>query len=661
MSATYEGQTDFESVVEVGGYFLLPTYKYPPIGVYAGDGLDMSPYTWRHFDGPLFDPMFTIMHRMFVNFGFQSTKRMIGFPFADRGCGFDVAIPGYKPQTALYNPSLDYARHNSLATNLKFALHPNVYDPFGVRDHEVRHSQFSGSVRNLENPPLFVEDGVLSADPYPPFNFTYPAISPNIGVTNGVPQEIDVSSPFPFTGEVSGYAYTNIGQTPRTDARLVFESLAHQGRVEWIEGSHSLVYLDISSWKYQATERRHYLSYSYGVMTHAVEHYDRLDQWKVSMILSIDLGDRATDEWGYGIFPMKPYPLYPIQYFCSDIGTREYWEGVETDWRIPTSSRSVGIESTLLKRCFLSQPSTDNSEILQPSDFATAFELWRHPWTLDLRYRDLGPSCYFSTMDAVDQFSSTLDNNYLEDIADLSGILEIVPDIPMLVRALVDIKRGKLSGVVRLGDFLTELYLRLKFEILPDSRAIAELNEKGQILIDGFNRLEEVDRYVFYGKFTFDLPDAYVPNSSSNYLVTRSKVVFRMSDSSFIIALLKLNRSGLAPTLSNLWEVLPGSFIVDWFFRIGRRIQDVENSGLLLALEIESFVHSYEITSTIPEEKLSSLGLTSPNHDFAYRYYVRHLSVRVPTGEGSKFDFRQPSMGPDAGIVGSLLWQVFLA
>jgi hypothetical protein len=275
-------------------------------------------------------------------------------------------------------------------------------------------------------------------------------------------------------------------------------------------------------------------------------------------------------------------------------------------------------------------------------------------------YSDIGPSCFLSTVDALERATGGLKNNYLETFSEAKELLDVIPDVGLLFKALLEIRRLDLRGVIHLGDFLADFWLQYQFGTRPNLEAIQELNERGGILVDGFNRLfDEQESIVSYGRFDYDLPAYWIPNAPAAHLVARTKMVFRMADSSVIEAFVAADQAGVLPTASRIWEVLPGSFAVDWIFAVGRRLQDIEQGSLLLATEITSLTHSYEIVANIEDDVLSDAGVKAYGMGSipSYKAFIRHLSLRTPDLGNSSLDFRHPQFKPSDSILGSLIWQ----
>jgi hypothetical protein len=322
------------------------------------------------------------------------------------------------------------------------------------------------------------------------------------------------------------------------------------------------------------------------------------------------------------------------------------------------------------KNFFLSSPSSDTpSGASAPFDRAGSPYITRLPDDLLIEhvstfisdhYSDIGPSCFLSTVDALERATGGLKNNYLETFSEAKELLDVIPDVGLLFKALLEIRRLDLRGVIHLGDFLADFWLQYQFGTRPNLEAIQELNERGGILVDGFNRLfDEQVEVVSYGRFDYDLPVSWIPHASAAHLTARTKMVFRMADSSVIEAFVAADQAGVLPTASRIWEVLPGSFAVDWIFAVGRRLKDIEQGSLLLATEISSLVHSYEIVANIEDDVLSDAGVKAYGMGSipSYKAFIRHLSLRTPDIGNSNLDFRHPQFKPSDSILGSLIWQ----
>jgi len=111
------------------------------------------------------------------------------------------------------------------------------------------------------------------------------------------------------------------------------------------------------------------------------------------------------------------------------------------------------------------------------------------------------------------------------------------------------------------------------------------------------------------------------------------------------------------PTLSRIWEIIPFSFVADWFTHAKDRIKTVDTQILQLA-----FRHNYAIYSTTITSHLSpvcgSYRFCENPDDVKLVYFDRVLTDRTPPLYDGGLDLLHVTSDPDKGILAALLYQL---
>lgn len=149
---------------------------------------------------------------------------------------------------------------------------------------------------------------------------------------------------------------------------------------------------------------------------------------------------------------------------------------------------------------------------------------------------------------------------------------------------------------------------------------------------------------VLYGKFDYSTDDWYI-----DY---RSKIRIRLDNSILLQAITGLNALGFLPSPGQFWDAVPFSFVVDWFFNIGGKLDAVDTQGMLLCLPCDVGTHSYSIeTKSVPTELVDYGFFPSQLDTPRFVYYYRGVSVVLPSLRDSAYDFTPPSPPPwDTGF-----------
>lgn len=254
-------------------------------------------------------------------------------------------------------------------------------------------------------------------------------------------------------------------------------------------------------------------------------------------------------------------------------------------------------------------------------------------------------------------YCSILTNNHIETLMELSAIGSLLPDPIPWMNLFKHLKRKNLLGATKsLLDIISNAKLMYSFGIKPTADATIEFAAKFD---DVKRRLSGIyGRRTIYGSFFYDLPTEDFGGVSQ--LEVRTKSMYDFSDNTLLVIALGLQSVGLLPTISNLWDLVPFSFVIDWFTNIGRRMEAVEDQVFLLSLDHIYTVYSYKVTTEFSDELCEYNGITpSGGERPCVTWYDRRPTVFSRRLKSSKYDFLAAKGAPDdLLLVGSLAWSV---
>jgi hypothetical protein len=123
-------------------------------------------------------------------------------------------------------------------------------------------------------------------------------------------------------------------------------------------------------------------------------------------------------------------------------------------------------------------------------------------------------------------------------------------------------------------------YLAFEYGILPtldDLKAIAAAFAKHKPYIDrnGFKTYN-----AFHSESSGDGIDTFT-------LEQRIKLAIADEDNGFIDLMNRVESSGFAPTFENVWDLIPYSFVLDWFINVGDFLERVDSRMRLARLDIQ--------------------------------------------------------------------------
>lgn len=271
---------------------------------------------------------------------------------------------------------------------------------------------------------------------------------------------------------------------------------------------------------------------------------------------------------------------------------------------------------------------------------------------------DIVPASCFSAADAFESLEGSLGINVLQNLQKLPAIYDSLPQIKEAVSVMGKLLRKDLSVATlrEIMDLLTSTTLQANFEWRPYGALLSEYLPRMHSVMQSLHTYER-DRVIAYGSWSTKLYNELGRQEVS--LTSRTKMVVDGSPLRLLSSVLGLDAYGLLPKASNLWDLVPFSFVANWFTGVGGSIRRAEFSILLSALPI-LYVHSYSLTSPFTTEELSSIQTLSIGSEaFSMKVYLRDITLRSPFPRDSRFGFGIPTKIPSLGLIGSLVYQLF--
>jgi hypothetical protein len=278
---------------------------------------------------------------------------------------------------------------------------------------------------------------------------------------------------------------------------------------------------------------------------------------------------------------------------------------------------------------------------------------------VDKNWFDLASSSMFSTVAAFKQSESSVGTDVLQTLAKIPDIVDALPKIREGVDILSRIHKRDLSLATLhdIIDLATSTDLQANFEWRP---YLALFSQNIPFMIRTLSSLGRTGKKIVgYGSFSANLNNELGRKEVT--LVTRTKMVMDTSSSGLLSAVLGIDALGIIPKPSNLWDLIPFTFVVNWFTGVGKAIERCEYS-LLLATIPAYYIHTYTISSPFTSEELELLHCSSTSTKPAgLRLYYRDISLCTPYPRDSRFGFGIPTQLPSVGTLGSLLFQLIFS
>lgn len=265
-------------------------------------------------------------------------------------------------------------------------------------------------------------------------------------------------------------------------------------------------------------------------------------------------------------------------------------------------------------------------------------------------YRELQYSAQHSFVKAVSSPFKLLKNPILEALFELSDLPELLPDGIQFLQAVGELRRGKASSLLKLGDVVASNYLKYHFGIKPTAELIGELNLKTDKVLDLISLSHRMESVTLRASHTY----RFKTNETRvrGVLTTTSNVIASYPVSPWHLLIYKLYGINLA-TLKGPWEVVPFSFAIDWFTNMSARFEHIDMAALSYTASVDFVSNSYRVASPFPHVD----GYDVSNASLVY--YRREVTKIIPhLITGGKFDFLDNATGPTFGILASLVYSL---
>lgn len=262
---------------------------------------------------------------------------------------------------------------------------------------------------------------------------------------------------------------------------------------------------------------------------------------------------------------------------------------------------------------------------------------------------DIRPSCMVSSAAAMATLRET-DTNYVEVLAEFGEIFALLPSIIGLIQKFRQARvLSRLGKLATLADLFSSANLLTQFGLKPTAKNYHDIKD---VVSRAGNLLRPLQAaQTVKGKASFDLSHRIGPMQ----LVTRSSVRVNGLSDDLVAKFMGLDALGLAPLTSNLWDVVPWSWFLDYFLNLAKKLDVIDGFLLGTLRGVQYSVHSYTLYDQAIED-LVSTGIQPGEVKFTH--YFREVSRYYPALFGGKYDFTNGS-GANLGITASILWQLF--
>jgi len=277
---------------------------------------------------------------------------------------------------------------------------------------------------------------------------------------------------------------------------------------------------------------------------------------------------------------------------------------------------------------------------------------------LDKNYKHLLGASTFSACDAIQSLGQGVSNNILQTVVKLPQISSAAPQIREAVQALSHIVKRDLSlaTLKEILDLASSTTLQASFQWRPMLELLTTHLPTIHTLSKGMSNRAKLR--VCRGSWKYTFRDGELSRPAT--LTTRTKIVLDESPRGLLATILGIDAFGLFPKPSNIWDLLPFTFVVNWVTGVGNSIRRAEYASILLTMPAY-YVHTYTVESPFLESELLDWNLaTSHSSKLSMKIVFRDISTFTPLPRNSRFAFDLPTSAPPLGVVLALLYQLVL-
>lgn len=215
--------------------------------------------------------------------------------------------------------------------------------------------------------------------------------------------------------------------------------------------------------------------------------------------------------------------------------------------------------------------------------------------------------------------TTELDSNWIENLSQLGGTA-------LAVKSLLEgFKALECGSLLEARRALSDAYLVYSYAIKPAIADAKDVTKNGKKILELASTRRFSNERRRGRKVLKDVP-------VSNYLATllyTTTFHLKLKDNPFATVWAALEKIGLDPTAPNLWDLVPFSFVVDWFIPVGpalTRLNDYYSSVINRDLQVR--IESFKVLWDLPITEVCALldpRLEVNGKPVSYKWYDRRI------------------------------------
>lgn len=269
-------------------------------------------------------------------------------------------------------------------------------------------------------------------------------------------------------------------------------------------------------------------------------------------------------------------------------------------------------------------------------------------------YGDFMAGTWFSSRDALEKMTSSLNGNHIETIIELRSMLQPLG----LIKALNTLVMEPNQGILGVLKFLADADLTYRFAIAPTLKDAWEISNKAQVIYDELSANDTYGIRTVHGKAVFPDLEDITSHFEKVTVVCRSKIRLRGQLDSMLPLIVPAHALGLLPTLSRLWDLVPLSWLMNYAFDVSTLASFVDHTVLRMFHDVRYSIHSISLYYNFTAEQEEMYNFRSAGGEDGpapgYKWYTRFVIKRgLPSLSHTVLPIFVPTTMPDWDLVGS--------
>jgi len=193
-----------------------------------------------------------------------------------------------------------------------------------------------------------------------------------------------------------------------------------------------------------------------------------------------------------------------------------------------------------------------------------------------------------------------LDSNWLENLSQVKGTLDVVKPLIAGYKAVInkDFDAGRSA--------LASAYLAYKYSVAPTMSDYKDVSSNIKTIS------QSITKYRFSNERRRGAchSTCNLQYSTKADLAYHCTLHYQLKDNSLSTVWNALEKLGLDPSIGNLWDFVPYSFVVDWFLHIGPALSRISQYvSNILTRDLKWRVQSFKVQWVISESEVREFGL----------------------------------------------------